>query len=93
MPHIPANLGGILQNGPDELTVDMGFAGSMATVLDRAAREFTSPFSAIVWHQFHGAAARLPLGSTAFGRREPHLMVQLISLWEDGESKSNARSP
>ncbi|MEV2234083.1 FAD-binding oxidoreductase [Streptomyces phaeochromogenes] len=64
-------------------------SGSIATVLDRAAQEFTSPFSAIVWHQFHGAAARLPLGSTAFGRREPHLMVELISLWE-GESKGNA---
>ncbi|WP_250405535.1 FAD-binding oxidoreductase [Streptomyces cellostaticus] len=65
-------------------------SGSIATVLDRAAREFTSPFSAIVWHQFHGAAARLPLGSAAFGRREPHLMVELISLWEDRESQDNA---
>ncbi|MEU8521193.1 hypothetical protein [Streptomyces sp. NBC_01216] len=65
-------------------------SGSIATVLDRAAREFTSPFSAIVWHQFHGAATRLPLGSTAFGRREPHLMVELISLWEDRESQDDA---
>ncbi|WP_233521287.1 FAD-binding oxidoreductase [Streptomyces triticagri] len=64
-------------------------SGSVATVLDRAAREFTSPFSAIVWHQFHGAAVRPPLGSTAFGRREPHLMVELISLWE-GEGEDNA---
>jgi hypothetical protein len=163
---ILANLGGILQDSPDELTVDVGFlpgpdgkptvyvaptwsgdievgnaengpvhalarlgtpvlaevgpvarsatlaatdamfppgrmgairtrtvqsiSGSIATVLDRAAREFTSPFSAIVWHQFHGAAARLPLDSTAFGRREPHLMVELISLWEDGESQDDA---
>ncbi|MEU5582717.1 FAD-binding oxidoreductase [Streptomyces huasconensis] len=67
-------------------------SGSMATVLDRAAREFTSPFSAIVWHQFHGAATRPPIDSTAFGRREPHLMVELISMWEGGDGKDNAGS-
>ncbi|WP_159771037.1 FAD-dependent oxidoreductase [Streptomyces sp. HM190] len=66
--------------------------GSIATVLTRAAREFTSPFSAIVWHQFHGAATRPPVGSTAFGRREPHLMVELISLWENGENKQHTGS-
>ncbi|MEV2250538.1 FAD-binding oxidoreductase [Streptomyces sp. NPDC050147] len=65
-------------------------SSSVATVLDRAAQEFTSPFSAIVWHQFHGAATRPPLGSTAFGRREPHLMVELISLWESDESNDHA---
>lgn len=67
--------------------------GSVAAVLDRAAREFTSPFSAIVWHQFHGAATRPPLGSTAFGRREPHLMVELISLWEGDDPRGDGRSP
>ncbi len=67
-------------------------SGSMATVLEGAAREFTSPFSAIVWHQFHGAATRPPIDSTAFGRREPHLMVELISMWEGGDSKDNAGS-
>ncbi|MFH8293712.1 FAD-binding oxidoreductase [Streptomyces sp. NPDC018059] len=64
-------------------------SSATATVLERAAREFTSPFSAIVWHQFHGAATRPPLGSTAFGRREPHLMVELISMWESGGSNSH----
>ncbi|MFI0502362.1 FAD-binding oxidoreductase [Streptomyces albogriseolus] len=67
-------------------------SGSLATVLERAAREFTSPFSAIVWHRFHGAATRPPVGSTAFGRREPHLMVELISLWEGSGRKDDADS-
>ncbi|EFL38591.1 FAD-binding oxidoreductase [Streptomyces griseoflavus] len=67
-------------------------SGSLATLLDRAAREFTSPFSAIVWHRFHGAATRPPVGSTAFGRREPHLMVELISLWEGSGRKDDAGS-
>jgi hypothetical protein len=66
-------------------------SGSIAAVLDRAAQEFTSPFSAIVWHQFHGAATRPPLGSTAFGRREPHLMIELISMWEGSDGKDTAR--
>ncbi|MDX2618308.1 FAD-binding oxidoreductase [Streptomyces sp. NPDC053741] len=63
--------------------------GPLATVLDRAAQQFTSPFSAIVWHQFHGAATRPALGSTAFGRREPHLMVELISMWENSENREH----
>ncbi|WP_432119600.1 FAD-binding protein [Streptomyces sp. bgisy032] len=62
----------------------------VAAVLDRSAQEFTSPFSAIVWHRFHGAATRPPRGSTAFGRREPHLMVELISMWEGGEGEDTA---
>lgn len=68
-------------------------SASIAAVLDRAAQEFTSPFSAIVWHQFHGAATRPPVGSTAFGLREPHLMVELISMWEGSGGSGDGRSP
>ncbi|NJQ02002.1 FAD-binding oxidoreductase [Streptomyces zingiberis] len=71
-------------------------SGSMATVLEQAAHGFTSPFSAMVWHQFHGAATRPSVGSAAFGRRSPHLMVELISMWEDSDGSDSAgggRSP
>jgi FAD binding domain-containing protein/berberine-like enzyme len=61
-----------------------GMAPSIIEVVERGAHAFTSPFSAILLHQFHGAATRVPLGSTAFGRREPHQMVEIISLWEEG---------
>jgi FAD/FMN-containing dehydrogenase len=61
-----------------------GLSDGIIDVLEQGAHAFTSPFSAILLHQFHGAAARVPLDSTAFGRREPHQMAELISLWEKG---------
>jgi FAD/FMN-containing dehydrogenase len=61
-----------------------GMSQPIIEVVERSAQAFTSPFSAILLHQFHGAATRVPLGSTAFGRREPHRMVEIISLWENG---------
>lgn len=59
-----------------------GISASITDALVQGASTFTSPFCAILLHQFHGAAARVPLDSTAFGRREPHQMAELISLWE-----------
>lgn len=57
-------------------------SGDVGEVLARGAEAFTSPFSAILAHDFHGAASRTNLASTAFGRRSPHRMVELIALWE-----------
>jgi Berberine and berberine like len=67
-----------------------GMPPSIIGVLEQGAHAFTSPFSAILLHQFHGAATRVPLGSTAFGRRDPHRMVEIISLWE-GSGDDGAR--
>jgi len=50
--------------------------------LEYAAGTFTSPFSAVLAHDFHGAATWPDLASTAFGMRRPHRMVELIALWE-----------
>ncbi|QUX31442.1 FAD-binding oxidoreductase [Nocardiopsis akebiae] len=50
--------------------------------LEDAAGRFTSPFSAVLAHDFHGAATLPDLASTAFGLRRPHRMVELIALWE-----------
>ena len=44
-----------------------------------------SPFSVITWQYFHGAAARVPLTSTAFGLRANHYMLQIIPAWEPDE--------
>jgi FAD/FMN-containing dehydrogenase len=44
----------------------------------------TSPFSGIVLHHFHGAAARVPAAATAFGLRREHFLVELIAAWEPG---------
>ncbi|MGJ9413679.1 FAD-binding oxidoreductase [Aeromicrobium sp. CF4.19] len=55
--------------------------------LGRAADSFSSPFSAIVAHDFHGAATRVGQAETAFGHRNAHRMVELIAMWEnDGRS-------
>ncbi|GAA5115121.1 FAD-binding oxidoreductase [Pseudonocardia adelaidensis] len=61
-----------------------GMSEKIIEIVEHSAHAFTSPFSAILLHQFHGAATRVPVGSTAFGRREPHRMVEIISLWEKG---------
>lgn len=48
----------------------------------------TSPFSAIVLHHFHGAAARVPITATAFGLRQQHLLVEIIAAWEPSADKN-----
>lgn len=50
----------------------------------------SSPFSAIILHDFRGASTRVPLAATAFGLRKEHFMVEIIAAWEpaaedDGE--------
>lgn len=59
-------------------------SGKVGEVLAEGADAFTSPFSAILAHDFHGSAARRDLSLTAFGRRSPHRMVELIALWGHG---------
>jgi FAD/FMN-containing dehydrogenase len=51
----------------------------------------TSPYSAIVLHHFHGAAARVPLDATALGPRRRHFMVEIIACWDAGEARLAAR--
>jgi hypothetical protein len=46
----------------------------------------TSPPSAVAFHHFHGAAARVPADATAFGLRQEHLMVEIIACWEPAGS-------
>jgi hypothetical protein len=43
---------------------------------------FTSPFSIIALHNFHGAASRVGASATAFALRQNHLMVELVAAWE-----------
>ncbi|SEH53726.1 FAD/FMN-containing dehydrogenase [Mycolicibacterium rutilum] len=60
-----------------------GISEPVGDVLERAARNFSSPFSALLLHQFHGAPTRVPLDATAFALREPHSMAELIALWDN----------
>ena len=55
-------------------------------ILIEAGNGLTSQRSAISVHHFHGAATRVPVGETAFGLRQNHLMVELIACWEPSET-------
>jgi FAD/FMN-containing dehydrogenase len=50
-------------------------------VLTEAAATFTSPFTAIAVHHFHGAATRVGVQDTAFALRQDHLMVEVVTAW------------
>jgi hypothetical protein len=43
-----------------------------------------SPGCAIVTHEFRGAASRVPAGTTAFGLRRDHVLVEIIASFVDG---------
>ncbi len=51
------------------------------------AEQRPSPFSAILIHHVHGAAARVAPEATAFALREPHYMVIHVSAWEEGPAE------
>jgi len=58
--------------------------GAVDTLVD-AARQLTSPFSALAVHHFHGAATRVRPADTAFGLRTDHLMAEIIAVWAPGD--------
>ncbi|MFF0252397.1 FAD-binding oxidoreductase [Micromonospora zamorensis] len=58
---------------------------SAVDVLVDAARQVSSPFSALAVHHFHGAATRVRLADTAFGLRTNHLLTEIIAVWAPGD--------
>jgi hypothetical protein len=68
-----------------------GLRAETIEVLVELARRFTSPFSVISIHHFHGAAARVPVSATAFAQRQDHLMVEIIAGWETQSSDDDRR--
>jgi FAD/FMN-containing dehydrogenase len=63
------------------------FSPEVIAALFEAGQRQTSRHSGIVVHHFHGAAARVPLASTAFGVRTPHRMIEIIAAWEPDDDK------
>jgi hypothetical protein len=49
--------------------------------LARAGARMTSPFSGITVRHFHGHGARIPAADTAFGVRQEHFVVEVVSGW------------
>jgi FAD/FMN-containing dehydrogenase len=59
-----------------------GLPAEAMEALLAAAQAFSSPFSSISVHHFHGAASRVPASATAFAPRQDHLMVEILAGWE-----------
>jgi hypothetical protein len=68
------------------------FSSGAIHALIRAIDTRTSELSAISIHHFHGAAARVPIGQTAFGIREPHFMIEILATWQPGEDGTPHRN-
>jgi FAD/FMN-containing dehydrogenase len=60
-------------------------AGAADAILTAKARA-PSPYCAVFWHHFHGAATRLAPAGAAFGLRREHFMVEIVAGWKpDGD--------
>ncbi|SEG95315.1 FAD/FMN-containing dehydrogenase [Actinacidiphila yanglinensis] len=57
-------------------------------VLNLAGATLSSPLSAVSVHSLHGAATRVPVTETAFGNRDPHLMIEIIAVWEPDDDRA-----
>lgn len=60
-------------------------------VLIELAQQFSSPFSLLSIHHFHGAASRVPVSETAFGLRRDHLMVEIVAGWEHQSAEDDRK--
>jgi hypothetical protein len=47
--------------------------------LVESAQRFSSPFSGLAIHNFHGAASRVSASETAFAPRQDHLLVEIVA--------------
>lgn len=59
-------------------------SGVTAALL-HAGETVPSPFSAVLAHHLHGAAARVPTQDTAFGLRDEHFMIEIWGVWDAGD--------
>ncbi|MBU2670648.1 FAD-binding oxidoreductase [Actinoplanes bogorensis] len=62
-----------------------GLTPSAVAAIVAAGDAMTSPLSSISVHSLHGVPTRTPVDATAFGLREPHLMIENIAMWEPGD--------
>jgi FAD/FMN-containing dehydrogenase len=46
------------------------------------------PTCALNVHHAHGAATRIPVADTAYAYRQPHLVVEMLAMWSDGEGRA-----
>ncbi|MFJ4834500.1 FAD-binding oxidoreductase [Streptomyces sp. NPDC088747] len=67
-----------------------GLAAGVRSALLASGEVLPTPTSAIALHSLHGAAARVRATDTAFGNRTPHLMTEIIAVWEADDQAAPA---
>jgi len=65
-------------------------SGSIDTMIEAMAKA-ASPGCAIFTHEFKGAASRVPSGTTAFGLRRDHVLVEILAAFVDRLDKHEER--
>jgi FAD/FMN-containing dehydrogenase len=68
-----------------------GLRAETIEALVESAQRFSSPFSGISIHHFHGAASRVSASETAFAPRQDHLMVEIVAGWEPQSPEEDQR--
>jgi FAD/FMN-containing dehydrogenase len=68
-----------------------GFRAETIETLMECAQRFSSPFTGISIHHFHGAASRVAASATAFAPRRDHLLVELVAAWEPQSPEKDQR--
>ena len=68
-----------------------GLSEDVAGVVERFGGALPTPLSGISLHHFHGAAARVSPADTAFVLRRPHLMGEVIGIWQAEETGEHVR--
>jgi hypothetical protein len=68
-----------------------GLRAETIEALVESAQRFSSPFSGVSIHHFHGAASRVSASGTAFAPRQDHLMVEIVAGWEPQSPEEDQR--
>ena len=61
------------------------FDDDAARIVERYAREITSPYSLCLIEHVHGVATRRPVDATAFGVRDEHFHFVAIASWDPAD--------
>src|SRR5258705_6038361 len=67
------------------------FDGASVDLLVEAMAKATSAGCAIFSHEFRGAASRVPVEATAFGRRRDHVLIEIVASFPDRPERLEER--
>jgi FAD/FMN-containing dehydrogenase len=68
----------------------LALTADAADAIIAAKARAASPYCAVFWHHFHGAATRMAPNDAAFGLRREHLMVEIVAGWKPDEDDGAA---